>query len=63
MKQTKPRNYVALALIKRNGAGAHEKTSKAQRAEARRQLNKELRKPPKSGGFFIPLQKFEMLLT
>ena len=46
MKQfSKPRNYIALALIKRNGAGVHYKTSKAKRALARRELMKELKKP------------------
>ncbi|MBX9598436.1 MAG: hypothetical protein K2X04_07660 [Burkholderiales bacterium] len=50
----KPRNYVALALMKRNGAGVHEKSNKAKRASAKRQLYKELKKPPTElGGFFI----------
>ncbi|MCC2624271.1 MAG: hypothetical protein K0R14_144 [Burkholderiales bacterium] len=53
MKQSKPRNYVALALMKRNGAGVHDKSSKAKRAEAKRQLIKEIKKPSKSDGFFI----------
>ncbi|HLX54221.1 MAG TPA: hypothetical protein VKR58_09785 [Aquella sp.] len=53
MKQSKPRNYVALALMRRNGAGAHDKTSKAKRAEAKRQLMKEIKKPSKTDGFFI----------
>ncbi len=53
MKQSKPRNYVALALMKRNGAGAHDKTGKAKRAEAKRHLIKEIKKPSKTGGFFI----------
>jgi hypothetical protein len=53
MKQSKPRNYVALALMKRNGAGAHDKSSKAKRAEAKRQLMKEIKKPSKTDGFFI----------
>jgi hypothetical protein len=52
MKQSKPRNYVALALMKRNGAGAHDKTKKAKRAEAKRHLIKELKKPSKPDGFF-----------
>ena len=57
MKQTKPRNYVVRALMKRNGAGAHVKTNKAKRAEARQQLVKQLREPPnKSGGFLLPGQ-------
>jgi hypothetical protein len=49
----KPRNYVALALMKRNGAGAHEKTNKAKRASAKRQLYKELKKPPTELGGFL----------
>lgn len=55
MKQLKPRNYVALALMKRNGFGAHDKTAKAKRLEAKRQLIKELKKPSgnKTEGFFI----------
>lgn len=55
MKQSKPRNYVALALMKRGGAGAHVKTNKAKRATAKQQLAKELKKPSEnySGGFFI----------
>lgn len=53
MKQSKPRNYVALALMKRNGAGAHDKTEKAKRVKARQQLIKELKKPSKTDGFFI----------
>jgi|GEM_PF-1896088 len=53
MKQSKPRNYVALALMKRNGAGAHDKSGKAKRAEAKRHLIKELKKPSKTDGFFI----------
>ena len=56
MKPTsKPRNYIAFALMKRNGGGAHIKTQKAKRAEARRILAKELKEPPKykSGGFFM----------
>ena len=49
----KPRNYVALALMKRNGAGVHEKSNKAKRTSAKRQLRKELKKPPTElGGFF-----------
>ena len=54
MKQSsKPRNYIALALMKRNGAGAHDKTNKAKRAESRRQLMKELKKPSINlDGFF-----------
>ena len=54
MKQTsKPRNYIAIALIKRNGAGAHGKTNKAIRAYSRRELLKELKKPSiYLGGFF-----------
>jgi hypothetical protein len=40
--------------MKRNGAGAHEKSNKAKRASAKRQLYKELKKPPTElGGFFI----------
>lgn len=53
MKQSKPRNYVALALMKRNGSGAHDKTAKAKRAEAKRHLIKELKKPSKTDGLFI----------
>lgn len=55
MKQSKPRNYVALALMKRGGAGAHVKSNKAQRTIAKRQLAKELKKPSDnySGGFFL----------
>ena len=55
MKQSRPRNYVALALMKRGGAGAHIKTSKAKRTAAKRQLGKELRQPSEkfSGGFFL----------
>lgn len=49
----KPRNYVVLALTKRNGAGAHEKTNKAKRASAKRQLHKELKKPPTELGGFL----------
>ena len=49
----KPRNYVALALMKRNGAGVHEKSNKAKRASAKRQLYKELKKPPIGGFAFI----------
>ncbi|MCE3267981.1 MAG: hypothetical protein K0R49_233 [Burkholderiales bacterium] len=52
-RQSKPRNYVALALLKRNGAGAHEKTTKAKRAQSKRQLIKELKNPSKTDGFFI----------
>lgn len=56
MKQDKPRNYVYLAVMKRNGAGAHEKTFKAKRAEAKRQLAKELKEPPtKLGGFLFTI--------
>lgn len=56
MKQSKPRNYVAMALMKRGGAGAHVKTNKAKRATAKRQLAKELKKPSDkfSGGFLLP---------
>ncbi len=55
MKQSKPRNYVALALMKRGGAGAHTKSNKAKRTAARQQLAKELKKPSDkfSGGFFL----------
>lgn len=50
----KPRNYVALALMKRGGAGAHQKTKKALRALSKRQLKAELKKPPTPfGGFFL----------
>ena len=57
MKQSKPRNYIALALMKRGGAGAHVKTNKAKRTAAKRQLAKELIKPSDkfSGGFFLPV--------
>ncbi len=53
MKQSKPRNYIALALMKRGGDGAHVKTNKAKRATAKQQLAKELKKPSDnySGGF------------
>ncbi len=51
MKTIKPRNYVALAMINRSGAGAHQKSNKAKRAESKRQLQKELKEPPnKTGG-------------
>lgn len=55
MKQSKPRNYVALALMKRGGAGAHVKSNKAKRMATKQQLAKELRKPSDnySGGFFL----------
>ncbi len=53
MKSSKPRNYVALALMKRNGAGAHDKSTKAKRAEAKRQLMKEMKKPSKTDGFLL----------
>lgn len=55
MKQSKPRNYIALALMKRGGAGAHVKSNKAKRTAARQQLAKELRKPSDkfSGGFLF----------
>ena len=53
--QKKPRNHVALALMQRNGAGAHQKTVKALRAATKRQLKQLLKKPPTEfGGFFIP---------
>lgn len=32
MKTRKPRNHVAIALSKRNGAGSHTKTNKQKRA-------------------------------
>ena len=51
----KPRNHVALALMQRNGAGAHQKTTKAIRTATKRELKKLLKKPPTEfGGFFIP---------
>lgn len=52
MQTQKPRNYVALALSKRNGAGVHDKTNKAKRQKLKRMLQKELREPPTYlGGF------------
>lgn len=55
MKTSKPRNYVALALMKRNGAGAHVKSNKAKRQKEKLSLRKELREPPSysQGGFLF----------
>jgi hypothetical protein len=38
MKTQKPRNYVALALMKRNGSGTHKKTHKQLRGVLNRNL-------------------------
>ncbi len=59
MKQSKPRNYIALALMKRGGYGAHVKSNKAKRTAARQQLAKEIRKPSDklSGGFLFETTK------
>jgi predicted acetyltransferase len=47
----KPRNHVALALLKRSGgSGAHVKPSKSQRQHARQSLHREL-KQAKSENF------------
>ncbi len=55
MKQLKPRNFVALALTKRGGAGAHVKSNKAKRSSDKMKLLNELRRPPtKLGGFLTP---------
>ncbi|MBU9434144.1 hypothetical protein KTE91_03480 [Burkholderia multivorans] len=40
-KVSKPRNYVALALMKRGGAGTHQKTNKAKRQQAKQDLKRE----------------------
>ncbi|WP_181146802.1 hypothetical protein [Burkholderia multivorans] len=40
-KVSKPRNYVALALMKRGGAGSHQKSNKAQRQQAKQDLKRE----------------------
>lgn len=37
---TKPRNYVAMAVAKRQGAGAHGKTEKVKRRDAKLALKK-----------------------
>jgi hypothetical protein len=39
MKTRKPRNHVALALMKRNGAGSHEKTTKQLRGKWKRDMD------------------------
>jgi len=55
MKQPlKPRNHIALALIKRkSGSGAYVKSNKAKRRERKIELTKELRRPSnKIDGFF-----------
>lgn len=42
-KPSAPRNYVALALSKRQaGSGAHIKSNKAKRAELKRKLKEEI---------------------
>jgi len=42
--ENKPRNHVALALLKRSGgSGAHIKSSKTQRQHARQNLQRELK--------------------
>jgi hypothetical protein len=38
-KTRKPRNHVVIALIKRNGAGSHQKTHKQLRGEWKRNLD------------------------
>jgi hypothetical protein len=38
MKTQKPRNYVAFALMKRNGSGTHKKTHKQLRNRWKREL-------------------------
>ena len=38
MKTRKPRNHVALALMKRSGAGSHEKTTKQLRGKWKRDM-------------------------
>lgn len=55
MKTNKPRNYVALAMMKRNGSGAHVKPNKSKRQQQKIQLRKELREPPTypAGGFLF----------
>lgn len=40
-KVSKPRNYVALALMKRGGAGSHQKSNKAHRQQAKQDLKRE----------------------
>lgn len=41
--QFKPRNPLVPALARRNGSGAHQKSSKALRQAAKRQLQRRLR--------------------
>ncbi len=54
MKKFKPRNYIALALLQRNGSGAHDKSHKAKRNAEKRELIKELKKPSvKIDGFLL----------
>ncbi len=43
IEMSKPRNYVALAVIGRGGSGAHGASKKAQRAKANRDLKREVR--------------------
>ena len=38
MKTDKPRNHVAIALMKRNGAGSHTKTTKQLRGKWKRDI-------------------------
>jgi hypothetical protein len=38
MKPRKPRNHVALALMKRNGAGSHTKSWKQKRQSLKKEL-------------------------
>lgn len=42
----KPRNYIVLALIKRNGSGKHEKTNKSLRKKSKQELIKIIKESP-----------------
>ena len=44
MKTVKPRNPMIPALHQRSGAGAHQKTNKAQRQAARQQFKRSLKR-------------------
>lgn len=42
VESLKPRNHVTMAMMKRNGAGTHEKSNKSKRQQEKVQLKKQL---------------------
>lgn len=40
LEASKPRNWTVLALVERSGAGRHDKTNKAKRAQEKRDLRR-----------------------